>query len=219
MPSKRAKQLQKFGAAAASAELQRATAAKIAPAENTMATVHPTPCSPQRGTSGNAPPSTSSSPAKSPAKSPARITKNSNKPTPAADNVGSPVGASVGEVVNSTAEDGTSTLEATTAEALKKRKLEKSATENVGSSSSVLGRVRNKINRLGEFVTHVDDSDGEGEEDAVDDEDEDGEEDEPPMQPLTPRRSLELSIIQHLKKGRQIKSFSSLGPHPDPNFP
>jgi hypothetical protein len=129
--TKRAKQLQataalKLAATANSAELERATAAEIQPAANTTAALQPPPSSPQRGTSDNAPPSTSKSPAKSPAKSsaqfPARVTKNSNKPP-------SPVRASAVKVVASTAEDGgspseegDSTLQATTAEASKKMK-------------------------------------------------------------------------------------------------
>ncbi len=64
-------------------------------------------------------------------------------------------------------------------------------------------------------MDHSDDEEQNGE-----DEDEDGMEAELRIQPLTPSRSLELPIITHLKKGRQIKSVSTLGdPHPDPNFP
>ncbi len=84
--------------------------------------------------------------------------------------------------------------------------------------------MRNKIDRLGNFAKHLDDSDGEEkDDDDVDedeDEDEDGQEDELRIQPLTPSRSLELPITKHLKKGLQIKSVSPLGdPHPGPNFP
>jgi hypothetical protein len=92
--------------------------------------------------------------------------------------------------------------------------------------------VRNKVNRLGNFAKHLDESDGEEKDDEDeekddeekddedDDEDEDGQEVEVRSQPLTPSRSLEMPIIQLLKKGRQIKSVSSIGdPYPDPNFP
>ncbi len=120
-PTKRAKQLQasaalKSAAAANSAELEPASAAEIQPAANMTAALEPPPSSPLRGTSGNAPPNTS----KSPAKSLARVTKNSNKPP-------SSVGVSAVEVVEYTVEDGGSpseqggsTLQATTAEASKK---------------------------------------------------------------------------------------------------
>jgi hypothetical protein len=104
--------------------------------------------------------------------------------------------------------------------------------DNVGSSSSGTGRVRKKIVHLGDFAKNLDESDEEeknDEEEKIDkdedeDEDEDkdeaGPEDKIRSQPLTPSRSLELPIIKHLKKGRQIKSVSPLGdPHPDPNFP
>ena len=113
----------------------------------------------------------------------------------------------------------------------KKRKIDKSATDSVGSSSSSTGRVRNPINRLGDFENHMDESDDaekdgeekdddDDEEDDDDDDDENGQEVEVRSQPLTPSRSLELPIIQLLKKGRQIKSVSPIGdPYPDPNFP
>ncbi len=165
-PTKRAKQLQasaapKSAAAANSAELEPASAAEIQPAANTTAALEPPPSSPLRGTSGNAPPNTSKFPAKSPAKSPARVTKNSSKPP-------SLVGASVVEVVEYTAEDGGSpseeggsTLQATTAKASKKRKVDNSAAHNVGSSSSETARVREKIDRLGDFANHLDHSDDE----------------------------------------------------------
>jgi hypothetical protein len=89
--------------------------------------------------------------------------------------------------------------------------------------------VRNKVNRLGDFEQHLDDSDGEekddeneekDDEDDDDDEADDAQEVEVRSQPLTPSRSLEMPIIQLLKKGRQIKSVSPIGdPYPDPNFP
>ena len=113
--------------------------------------------------------------------------------------------------------------------ASKKRKTDQSATDCVGSSSSSTGRVRNKVNRLGDFEQHLDDSDGEekddeneekDDEDGDDDEADDAQEVEVRSQPLTPSRSLEMPIIQLLKKGRQIKSVSPIGdPYPDPNFP
>ena len=145
------------------------------------------------------------SPAQSPGPSPGRATRNSNKPT----------------YVGST--------EATTEMASKKRKTDQSATDCVGSSSSSTGRVRNKVNRLGDFAQHLDVSDGEekddeneekDDEDDDDDEADDAQEVEVRSQPLTPSRSLEMPIIQLLKKGRQIKSVSPIGdPYPDPNFP
>ncbi len=131
------------------------------------------------------------------------------------------------EVVESTAKDGWSpseeggsTLQATTAEASKKRKVDNSAADNVRSSSSETARVRKIIDRLVDFAKHLDDSDDEEKDDEDEDEGENGMKDERRIQPLTPSRSLELLIITHLKKGRQIKSVSPLGdPHPDPNFP
>ena len=151
--------------------------------------------------------------ARSPAQSPGRLTKNSNKPTG---------GGSTVEDGGSMTEEGGSTLQATTAEASKKRKIDKSAADNVGSSSSQTGRVRREVDRLGNFSSqdHNSDEDGKSEEEDDSEEDDDGEEDDIRSQPLTPSRSLELPIIKHLKKGRQIKSVSPLGdPHPDPNFP
>jgi hypothetical protein len=126
--------------------------------------------------------------------------------------------------------------EATTEMASKKRKIDKTATDSVGSSLSSTGRVRNPINRLGDFENHIDESDDEEkdeeekdeeekdddeeDDDDDDDDDENGQEVEVRTQPLTPSRSLELPIIQLLKKGRQIKSVTPIGdPYPDPNFP
>ena len=157
--------------------------------------------------------SVAKSPAKSQGQSPGRLTKNSNKPTG---------GGSTVEDGGSMTEEGGSTLQATTAEASKKRKIDKSAADNVGSSSSQTGRVRREVDRLGNFSSqdHNSDEDGKSEVEDASDEDDDDEEDDIPSQPLTPSRSLELPIIKHLKKGRQIKSVSPLGdPHPDPNFP
>ena len=150
--------------------------------------------------------------ARSPAQSPGRLTKNSNKPTG---------GGSTVEDGGSMTEEGGSTLQGTTAEASKKRKIDKSAADNVGSSSSQTGRVRREVDRLGNFSSqdHNSDEDGKSEVEDASDEDDDDEEDDIPSQPLTPSRSLELPIIKHLKKGRHIKSVSPLGEtHPDPNF-
>ncbi len=191
--------------AAKSAEVQSGKSAEVQVPKSAEV---PPPSSPQ--------PSTAKSPAQSPGPSPGRATKNSNKPT----------------YVGSTAEEGGSTSEATTEMASKKRKIDKSATDCVGSSSSSTGRVRNQVNRLGNFAPHLDESDGEEKDDEEndneekDDEDDDDDEDEDAQlvevrsQPLTPSRSLEMPIIQLLKKGRQIKSVSPIGdPYPDPNFP
>ena len=180
--------------AAKSAEVQAAKSAEVQAAKSAEV---PPPSSPQT--------STAKSPAQSPGPSPGRATRNSNKPT----------------YVGST--------EATTEMASKKRKTDQSATDYVGSSSSATGRVRNKVNRLGDFEQHLDESDGEekddedeekDDEDDDDDEADDAQEVEVRSQPLTPSRSLEMPIIQLLKKGRQIKSVSPIGdPYPDPNFP
>ncbi len=90
--------------------------------------------------------------------------------------------------LTSPSEQGRSTLQATTAEASKKWRVDNSAADNVRSSSSETARVRKKFDRLGDFANHLNHSDDE--EQNGEDEDEDGMEAEIRIQPLTPSWSL-----------------------------
>lgn len=213
-PSKGAAQQQaaaslKFAADATSSEIQRATAIEIIRLAAVAATAREKMPAAEEQPPSSPPTSPAKSVATSPAtsqgQSPGRQTKNSNKPTSG----------------GSTDEDGGST-DKTTAEASKKRKIDKSSADNVGSSSSQTGRVRKQVDRLGNFAAqdHTSDEEEKHEEEDNGEDEDDDEEDEIRSQPLTPSRSLELPILKHLKKGRQIKSVSPLGdPHPHPNFP
>ena len=190
-----------FAADATSSEIQRATAIEII----RLAAVAATAREKMPAAEEQPPSSPPTSPATSQGQSPGRQTKNSNKPTSG----------------GSTDEDGGST-DKTTPEASKKRKIDKSSADNVGSSSSQTGRVRKQVDRLGNFAAqdHTGDEEEKHEEEDDGEDEDDDEEDEIRSQPLTPSRSLELPILKHLKKGRQIKSVSPLGdPHPHPNFP
>ena len=213
-PSKGAAQQQaaaslKFAADATSSEIQRATAIEIIRLAAVAATAREKMPAAEEQPPSSPPTSPAKSVATSPAtsqgQSPGRQTKNSNKPTSG----------------GSTDEDGGST-DKTTPEASKKRKIDKSSADNVGSSSSQTGRVRKQVDRLGNFAAqdHTGDEEEKHEEEDDGEDEDDDEEDEIRSQPLTPSRSLELPILKHLKKGRQIKSVSPLGdPHPHPNFP